>query len=100
MRHVTIAAGGRTHCLDVAERDLDGDLLTVGVLDDQRRDVLIELPRAGFGGEWLVVLPRSRVLMEGRSGILPWIARIVGLVLVFTLAALATAALWPLWRSP
>jgi hypothetical protein len=95
MRRATIAAEGRTHCLDVAEQELDGDLLTVGVLDDRHPDVLIQLPRAGFGGEWLVVLPRSRVLVgdarvSARARFLPWI---VGIVLVVALAALA------IWRN-
>jgi hypothetical protein len=96
MRRATIAVEGRTHCLDVAEQDLDGDLLTVGVLDDRHPAVLIELPRAGVGGEWLVVLPRSRVLVgdtrfRARVRFIPWI---VGVVL-----SVALGAALAIWRN-
>jgi len=69
-----IAANERSTSLAVDERDMDGDLMMVGVLVENDSEVLIRLPRAGLAGEWVAVVPRTMlVTMETeRRGCLVW----------------------------
>jgi hypothetical protein len=56
------AANERSTSLAVDERDMDGDLMMVGVLAENDGEVLIRLPRAGVVGEWVAVVPREMLI--------------------------------------
>ena len=84
------AANERPVSLAVDERDVEGELMLIGILAENDGEVLIRLPRAGVVGEWVAVVPRASVTRDGtRRGVLAWL--LVGLVLM----AVATAVgLW------
>ncbi len=65
-------ARGRATSLAVDERDIEVDLLSVGIVEENEGpegcEVLIRLPRAGVVGEWAAIVPKTSVVWEALSG--------------------------------
>jgi hypothetical protein len=85
------AANDRTVSLAVDERDMEGDRMLVDILAENGGEVLIQLPRAGLVGEWVAVVPRSTILMDGTRG--GCLLLLVASVLV-TILAMVFGLLW------
>jgi len=88
---------GRATSLAVDERDIEGNLMWVGILEENEGEdgceVLIRLPRAGLVGEWAAVVPQTSIVGDGTGG--AFVALVFASVVLLVLAlgtALALSA--------